>query len=169
MIGVLIAVVAFSVGAAIAWVAAKAMRSDLSDVDAKLRGEEEALALKEREAREKVAKAEERLNEVTRTLEAVAGLSQEEARAQLMASVEGEVRERLRGRLREEERRLEGESKERAARVLADAMARQARASVTQGAVTQVRLPTDDMKGRVIGREGRNARAFETATRSVCG
>lgn len=164
MISVLIAVIAFGVGAALAWVSAKAIQPDVADVDARLKLEEDALAQKERDAHEKLTKARERLDDVTRALEAVAGLSQEEARAQLIASIEGEVHDKLRGRLREEERRLEAESRERSARVLADAMQRQARSYVTQGAVTQVRLPSDDMKGRIIGRDGRNVRAFETAT-----
>lgn len=160
MIAVLIALVAFGLGAAIAWVSAKALRHDLSERRVKVLDEEGKVEAREREAAERLAKAQERLDEATRSLEAVAGLSRDEARAQLLASVEGEVRERLRG----EEKRLEAESRERAARVLADAMQRQVRAYVTQGAIVQVRLPTDDMKGRIIGREGRNVRAFETAT-----
>ncbi|MBC7794260.1 MAG: HDIG domain-containing protein [Clostridia bacterium] len=168
MTGVIVVLIAFALGAAIAWAAAKAGQSDLSGLRAKLVVEEELLAVREREARERLAKAQERLDELTRSLEAVAGLSQEEARAQLLMSVDEEVRERLRmqisGRLREEERRLETESRERAARVLADVMQRQARSYVTQGAVTQLHLPNDEIKGRIIGRDGRNARAFETAT-----
>lgn len=164
MMPIVLVLVAFVLGAVVAWFASRAVSGDVSALQAKLRLEEEELANKERDARERRAEIDRQQDEIRRTLEGIAQMSQDEARERLVASIDAEVREKLRGRLRDEERRLEAESQNRAARVLADAMQRLARTYVSQGALRQVVLPTDDMKGRIIGREGRNARAFELAT-----
>jgi ribonuclease Y len=96
-------------------------------------------------------------------LERVSSMTQEEAKTQLLEEVEREARaDELRIiRQIEEEAQLEGER--RARELIADAIQRVASDHVSEVTVSVVPLPSDDMKGRIIGRNGRNIRAFEQA------
>jgi ribonuclease Y len=96
-------------------------------------------------------------------LQKVAGLSVEEARGILLAEVEKESRNDMARTIRqiEEEARMEGER--RARELIADAIQRVASDQVAEVAVSVVPLPSEEMKGRIIGRNGRNIRAFEQA------
>jgi ribonuclease Y len=122
-----------------------------------LRGREQAL--KEFEARQQAL-----LDEQRRQLERIAGLTAEEAKQRLLAQMEEEARREatlITMRLEEEAR----ENAERKAReVLATTIQRLAPDYTVETAVSIVDLPSDDMKGRIIGREGRNIRALEQAT-----
>ena len=97
-------------------------------------------------------------------LEEISGLSIADARNELMYSAEQEIQHDLAIRYRdlEEQARLEGNEKAR--NILALAIHRFAADVVSEATVTTVQLPSDDMKGRLIGREGRNIRAIEKAT-----
>lgn len=99
-----------------------------------------------------------------RALEEVAGLSRDEAESRLFSSLEVELEDRL-GRM-VHDRTLEAEEKSdaEARRIVATTMERIASDLTAESTVKAVALPSDDMKGRVIGREGRNIRAFEAAT-----
>jgi ribonuclease Y len=132
--------------------------------DKDLANRERDLQAKERSAAEHQAKYQALLEEARRQLERVAGLTGEEARKQLMASIENEARLEAMGLVRriEDEARNEGEQK--AKEILAIAVDRCASDFVAESVVSVVDLPSDDMKGRIIGREGRNIRAFEKAT-----
>jgi ribonuclease Y len=101
--------------------------------------------------------------ETVRELQRVSGMSEEEARAQLLAAVEREARGDMARVIRriEEEAQLEGER--RARELIADAIQRVASDHVAEITVSVVPLPSDEMKGRIIGRNGRNIRAFEQA------
>jgi len=142
--------------------------------------EERALSLGERERRveelEVTLKDRERLlaqkedelaaavTEQRTRLEQIAGLTSEQARAELMHSMENEARMEAAGRIKRIEEEATEKSKDRARRVISMAIQRIASEHVIESTVSVVDLPSDDMKGRIIGREGRNIRAFEQAT-----
>ena len=97
-------------------------------------------------------------------LERVAGLTQAEARALLLERGEEQARHELARRVRTIEDEARAESKRRARNLVADALQRVAASHTAETTVTVVELPSDDMKGRIIGREGRNIRALEHLT-----
>jgi ribonuclease Y len=110
---------------------------------------------------DQVAAAEE---ERRRILEQTASLTAEEARTELLARVEREAR--LHGALlaRDIEKAARDEADTKARRLLATVIQRLAAEQTADSTVSVIHLPTDDMKGRIIGREGRNIRAFEQIT-----
>lgn len=97
-------------------------------------------------------------------LERVAGLTVDEAKQELVAEVEYEARNMAARRLHQIERETKEEADRRAQKILATTIQRIAADYVTESTVMVVPLPNDDMKGRIIGREGRNIRALEMAT-----
>jgi ribonuclease Y len=97
-------------------------------------------------------------------LERVAGLTQGEARALVLGRGEEQARHELARRVRTLEDEARAESKRRARNLVADALQRVAASHTAETTVTVVELPSDDMKGRIIGREGRNIRALEHLT-----
>ncbi|MBX6424069.1 ribonuclease Y [Thermosulfurimonas sp. F29] len=104
------------------------------------------------------------IEEEKRRLEEVARMSEEEARELLLSRVEEEAREEAARVLMRVESETKEEAKRRAQEILALAISRCAAEFVTEKTVSVVPLPSDEMKGRIIGREGRNIRAFEAAT-----
>jgi ribonucrease Y len=102
--------------------------------------------------------------EQARELERVAALTGEEAKAILLAQVEVEIRDIASRRVREIEQETREEADRRAHEILAIAVQRCAPDYVAENLMTVVPLPNDEMKGRIIGREGRNIRALEQAT-----
>ena len=96
-------------------------------------------------------------------LERAAGMSQEEARAVLIAAVEEDARNDMARRIREVEDEIKAEADTRARELIALAIQRVASDHVSEITVSVVPLPGDEMKGRIIGRSGRNIRAFEQA------
>ena len=107
----------------------------------------------------KEAKAQEQLE-----LERIAGMTQQQAKAHLLERGEELVRHDLARRVRQLEEEARAESKRRARNLVADALQRVAASHAAETTVTVIELPTDDMKGRIIGREGRNIRALEHLT-----
>ncbi len=116
------------------------------------------------EAERLVAERNALADAVRQELQRVAGLSQEEARQLFLRQVEEESRHEASQLIRtiEEEARQEGERRARS--IIIDAIQRCAVDQVTETTVSVVPLPGDEMKGRIIGREGRNIRAFEVTT-----
>jgi ribonuclease Y len=94
-------------------------------------------------------------------LKRIAGLSREEARGELLASVEQEARKDMARIIREVEAEAHEEADKRARKVITTAIQRIASEHVAEVTASTVSLPSDDMKGRIIGRGGRNIRAFE--------
>ena len=97
-------------------------------------------------------------------LQKMAGLSADEAKAQLVAELETEVRREQAIRLTELEEEFKEEADTKAKNIIALAIQRLAADQVAEATVSVVALPNDDMKGRIIGREGRNIRAIEQMT-----
>src|SRR5690606_155792 len=97
-------------------------------------------------------------------LERIAELTTEQAQAILLERVESEMSELLSRRAREMALEMKAEADHRARMILATTLQRIASDYVSETTVSVVPLPSDDMKGRIIGREGRNIRALEQAT-----
>jgi ribonuclease Y len=97
-------------------------------------------------------------------LERVAEMSREEASAQLLQAVEEETRNEMARRIREVESEAREQADARARELIALAIQRMASEQVAEVAVSVVPLPSDEMKGRIIGRNGRNIRTFEQAS-----
>jgi ribonuclease Y len=102
--------------------------------------------------------------EVVAELERVSGLDARSAREQLLARVEDQGRHDAMVLVRDLELKAREEADRRARRILASTMQRLASDVVAETTVSVVPLPSDDMKGRIIGRDGRNIRAFESVT-----
>jgi len=98
------------------------------------------------------------------TLQKVAGMTAEQAKAQLVEQLETEVRREQAIRLTELEAEFKEEAENKARGIIALAIQRCASDQVAESTVSVVPLPSDDMKGRIIGREGRNIRAIEQMT-----
>ncbi|HLN77936.1 MAG TPA: ribonuclease Y [Nocardioidaceae bacterium] len=103
-------------------------------------------------------------DERRRTLERVAGLTAQEAHDQLVECIEADAKRAAAITARDIERAAQEEADARAKRVLATVIQRLASEQTTESVVSTVHLSGDDMKGRIIGREGRNIRSFEQIT-----
>jgi ribonuclease Y len=97
-------------------------------------------------------------------LEQIAGLTSEQAKQELLHTMENEARMDAANLVRKIEEESTEKAKEKARRVISMAIQRIASEHVVESTVSVVDLPSDEMKGRIIGREGRNIRAFEQAT-----
>jgi ribonuclease Y len=125
---------------------------------------DQGLADREEHVRQLQDELKERKNAQLAELERVAGLTQAEARGAVLERGEEQARHELARRVRTLEDEARAESKRRARNLVADALQRVAASHTAETTVTVVELPSDDMKGRIIGREGRNIRALEHLT-----
>ncbi len=130
----------------------------------KLDALEEALAQREEALRAKEAGLLEREKEIEKRLYQVAGLSPEEAKRLILERLDQELEEEKAARVRAALERARVEARREAQKILAQAMQRQASETAAQLSVSVVPIPSDAMKGRIIGREGRNIRTFEALT-----
>ena len=110
------------------------------------------------------AEAEEIKAQQMAVLEQLSGLTQEQAKQHLLRSVEDEVRHETAMKIKEIEQQMKDESDEKAREIIATAIQRCAADHAAETTVSVVALPNDEMKGRIIGREGRNIRTLETIT-----
>jgi ribonucrease Y len=133
-------------------------------IEQALRGRETQIAAHEQAAAAAAARAEQVLADRQRELQRVARLTADEAREFLLKQIEADARRDAANLVK----RLESEARETAAQrareIIADAIQRSAAEHAIETTVSVVDLPSDDLKGRIIGREGRNIRALETAT-----
>ncbi len=125
---------------------------------------EKELARKERELSESEAFLQERIGEEERRLSEIAGLTPDEARARLLADIEARTRHESARMIRQIETQARETADRKAKDILCNVIQRYAGDYVNEQTVTAVTLPSEDMKGRIIGREGRNIRALEAAT-----
>jgi ribonuclease Y len=125
---------------------------------------ESGLGAREKEIDTVRAEVEEVKGRQLQRLEAISGMSSDEAKQQLLSAVEDEVKEDASRRVRNWEVRFKDDIDNIARDILATTIQRCATDVVSETTVSHVPLPSDDMKGRLIGREGRNIRALEQAT-----
>lgn len=125
---------------------------------------ETALTNREGQLDEKTAEVDRLTNEARHRLELVAGMSREEAKQTLVEQMVEEATYDSARRMRIIEEQAKAESDRKAKKIIALAIARLAGDFVSERTVSAVPLPSDEMKGRIIGREGRNIRALEAAT-----
>jgi ribonuclease Y len=99
-----------------------------------------------------------------RELERICGLTAEAARAELITAIEAQAKREAAVLVRDLEAQARRAGEQRARHIVAEAIQRVASEQTTESTVSVLHLPSDDMKGRIIGREGRNIRAFESVT-----
>ena len=97
-------------------------------------------------------------------LEKISGLTQDEAKAYILKGVEDDVRHETAMKIKEIEAQMKEEADQTAREIIATAIQRCAADHAAETTVSVVPLPNDEMKGRIIGREGRNIRTLETIT-----
>jgi len=125
---------------------------------------EQQLAQRQQELEQRLAQAQELVQEQIRRLEAIAGIGRDQAKQLLMEQLLDEARNQAAQLIRQirEEARLTAEREAR--NIIVQAIQRTAADHSVETTVSVVQLPSEEMKGRIIGREGRNIRAFEAAT-----
>ncbi|MBQ0092429.1 MAG: ribonuclease Y [Clostridiales bacterium] len=129
-----------------------------------LEKKEETLNNKIKENEERRAVIEQSIVEQDELLQKIAGMSMEDAKAELMERVESENRHEMAMKLSELEQEYKESAEDKAKNLIAMAIQRCAADSGSEQTVSVGDLPNDEMKGRIIGREGRNIRAIETLT-----
>ena len=137
---------------------------DLMKRELTLEKREQTLLLEEKKYQKKAAHLDEKMEDHQRTLERVAHMSAEEAKQTLMSSIEEQARQEAKKRVADIEADMHRKAQEKAQHILALAVQRDASEFVSDIMVSVVSLPSEEMKGRIIGREGRNIRAIEQAT-----
>lgn len=160
-------------------------RAGFAEREAHLRAEESALEVASRdldqrikrlgEREEKLVQADRRVAQTLKEAEGevvaaktelsrVAGLSAAAAKEELVASIADEAKQKAVAEVRSIQKKARAQAQAESQRIVASAVQRLAGGYVSEKTVTVVKLPSDDLKGRIIGREGRNIRAIETAT-----
>jgi ribonucrease Y len=145
----------------------KAQERKLEEIDARERGtvhREEALTTREQSLRSREGEADRLAQEQRLKLERIAGLTSEDAKREIMQRVEDEARGQAAALVRDIKEQARRSGDRDARRIISMAIQRLGAEHTAETTVSAVALPTDEMKGRIIGREGRNIRAFETAT-----
>jgi ribonucrease Y len=132
----------------------------LEDLDRK----DQAVSAKELE----IGRTRERVNDAlaqqVKELERISGMTRAEARTTILTNLEKELSQEIAQKIRQGEEIVKEESEKRARNILVTAMQRVAAEQTAETSVSVVAIPSDEMKGRIIGREGRNIRALEHAT-----
>jgi ribonucrease Y len=140
-------------------------RIDLFDQkESNLSKREKTILQQEKNVSELEKKYQSLVGDQRQLLERIAGISAEEAKDRLMKLVESEMRHESAKIIKRVEEETQGQSEKRAREIIANAIQRYAADYVAEETVSVVNLPNEEMKGRIIGREGRNIRALEAAT-----
>ncbi len=153
-------------------------RQELQRLEAKLAKREDVLEDKIQEAEEKSSSAQRKMDELndkedhlngliqqqTHELERISGMSADEAKNQLMEQLKTDLAQEQMQLIRENEAKIREVSLEKSKEILTTTMQRCMMDQVVESTVSVVNLPSDEMKGRIIGREGRNIRTLETLT-----
>ena len=136
----------------------------LTDREKNLDQKDKDLLAKQKEIQEKDAKMESIIKEQIALLEKISGFSKEKARELVLKKVEEEMSREISVYLKEREDEAKLEADKKAKDILVSSMQRYANDVTSEQTVTTVALPNDEMKGRIIGREGRNIRTIEAVT-----
>ena len=144
--------------------AADQKAKDLARKERQLEALQKKLAERKEGLAAKSARLDALIAEETQKLHALTGISREAAERMLLDRVEAELAEEVAARIRRQEERLKQDAEAKGREVLATAVQRYAASHTADATVSTVDIPSDDMKGRIIGREGRNIRTFEKAT-----
>jgi ribonuclease Y len=156
----------------------KDRRAELQKQDRRLQQKEETLdkkldsyEKKEEDLQEKISQIQTQRDEVEKLkkdeltrLEEISGLSEDDAKKLLLSNVETEVRHETAMKIKEIEAQLKEDADQKAREIITTAIQRCAADHAAEATVSVVPLPNDEMKGRIIGREGRNIRTLETIT-----
>ena len=156
----------------------KERRSELQRYEKRVLSKEEALdkkseaierreagfTAKEEELRQREAKGEELSQQRVQELERISGLTSEQAKEYLLKTVEEDVKHDTAKMIKELEAQAKEEADKKAKEYVVTAIQRCAADHVAETTISVVQLPSDEMKGRIIGREGRNIRTLETLT-----
>ena len=156
----------------------KERRSELQRYEKRVLSKEEALdkkseaierreagfTAKEEELRQREAKVEELSQQRVQELERISGLTSEQAKEYLLKTVEEDVKHDTAKMIKELEAQAKEEAEKKAKEYVVTAIQRCAADHVAETTISVVQLPSDEMKGRIIGREGRNIRTLETLT-----
>ena len=144
------------------------VRGETLTLETKLAAKEEnienklsELQKKETGLAEKEKEAEKTKSELVTKLEKVAGVTREEAKKLILEATEGHLKGEVAKKIRESEEKVKKDADEKAKQILVDAMRHGATDYVAEYTTTTIKLPDEDMKGRIIGKEGRNIKAFE--------
>ncbi len=129
-----------------------------------LEAKEEKIALKAKEIDEKIQECETIKRSQIEMLEKISGFTKQQAKDHLLSMLDGELNHEKAVKILEYERQTKEEAERKAREILGQAIQRCAADHTSEITVSVVELPNDEMKGRIIGREGRNIRALETAT-----
>ena len=125
---------------------------------------EAGFAAKEEQLRQREAKVEELSQQRVQELERISGLTSEQAKEYLLKTVEDDVKHDTAKMIKEMEAQAKEEADKKAKEYVVTAIQRCAADHVAETTISVVQLPSDEMKGRIIGREGRNIRTLETLT-----
>ena len=154
------------------------IRQESIEIERRIAQKEEALDIKttqiskldrqvetERESYQKLQKELSKVrNDLIEKLAKVSSLTRDEARKLMLANLEEELQSEVAKRLKEAEEKIKADSSEKAREIIVNSMIAGATDWVAEYTVSTVRLESDEMKGRIIGKEGRNIRTFELAT-----
>jgi ribonucrease Y len=132
--------------------------------DNELARRENSLKSREKNIEEKAGECDRQVDEARKQLEQVAGMTREEAKKSLMDQMVEEAKHESAKRIRVIEEEAKEESARKSQKIIALAIERLAGDFVAERSVTVMPLPNDELKGKIIGREGRNIRALEAAT-----
>lgn len=132
----------------------------LSSLDSR----EKDILKKETDATQRIAEIDKLKHDLLAKLEKAAHLTREEARQLILRALEEKLKEEMAKKIREEESAAREQADKKVREILIDAMRHGATDYVSEYTVSTIKLPDDEFKGRIIGKEGRNIRAFEMAT-----
>ena len=140
------------------------MQGQVEKRERDLERDQRALDGLKRDYEDRLDEVDARLEEVNVRLEQVSGMTADEAKEELLENLRGEVAMESAAIIRESENRTKIEADKKSREILSLAIQRLASDYTTENTVHTVALPSDDLKGRIIGREGRNIRSFEQIT-----
>ncbi|MBD3233487.1 MAG: ribonuclease Y [candidate division Zixibacteria bacterium] len=129
-----------------------------------VKNREKTIVAREKALAARDAELDKALSEQNKQLERVAGMSAEEAKQLLLSNLESEARQKAAQLIKDIREEAERNAEKEARNIIIQAIQRCAADHATESTVSVVNLPSDEMKGRIIGREGRNIRSFEIAT-----